>query len=338
MSDKEIKPIETSKEIKPSEIRNDEIDLLDLFNRMGRWFGRIFRGIWKAFLVTFFFLLKRWFWLGLSLAVGIGGSYLLKYSSEKFYNSEMTVRSNVAGNADIIAYVNKLHTFCKEKNFSELASALSLDESKVKYVKDIEAFWVVDLGKDYIPDFVDYKRKHNPLDTINVYMQDRFVVRVKTAIPQELGEIRNGIISYIEKNQFFQQQNELRRRQNEALLARFDYEIESLDSLQKVKYFEESRRLIPKEGGQMVFLQEYKTQLLHDDIYNMYLRRQEVERQLTIYSGIVTVLSEFTPPAKPVNRALYYGRYLIPSLLALTILLLIIADNRERLKQAYMKY
>jgi len=327
-----------SEELKSNNVKNDEIDLLDLFNRIGRWFGRIFKGILKAFLVSFFFLLKKWFWLGLSLAIGVGGSYFLKYSSEKFYSSEMTVRSNVTSNSDIIAYVNKLHTFCNEKNFSELASALSLDESKVKYVKDVEAFWVVDRGRDGIPDYVDYRKNHDPLDTINVIMYDRFVVRVRTTIPQELGEIRNGIISYIEKNQFFQQQNELRKRQNEALLARFDYEIESLDSLQKVKYFEESRRLQPKEGGQMIFLQEYKTQLLHDDIYNMYIRRQEVERQLTIYSGIVTVLSEFTPPARPVNRALYYGKYLIPSLLVLMILLLIIADNREKLRQAYMKY
>lgn len=325
-------------EIKSDNVKSDEIDLLDLFNRIGRWFGRMFRGIGKLFLVSFFFLLKKWLWLGLSIAIGIGASYLLKFTSKRFYSSEMTIRSNAAGNSDVIAYVNKFHTFCKEKNFSELASALTLDENKVRYIKDIEAFWVVDLGNDYIPDFVDYKRKHDPLDTVNVFMQDRFVIRVKTSIPRELGEIRNGLISYIEKNGFFRQQNELRQKQNEALLARFNYEIESLDSLQKVKYFEESRRLSPKEGGQMIFLQEYKTQLLHDDILNIYQRRQEVERQLTVFNGVVTVLSEFTPPAKPVNRALYYGRFIIPAIFILAIILLIYIDNIDKFREAYNKY
>ncbi len=324
-------------ELKPVN-KEDEIDLLDLFNRIGRWFRDIFKALWRAILVTFFFIIKRWLWLAISLLAGIGGSYLLKYSSEKFYNSEIIIRSNAISNSDIIAYINKLHTYCREKNLSVLAEALSLDQSKVKFIKDIEAFWVVDMGKDGIPDRVDYKRKHDPLDTVNMFMQDRFVVRVKTTVPQELGEIRNGLISFIEKNQFFQQQNELRKRQNESLLARFDYEIESLDSLQKVKYFEESKRLIPKEGGQMIFLQEYKTQLLHDDIYNLLIRRQDIERQLTIYKDIVTVLSDFTLPVRPVNRALYYGRYLIPVLFGLTLLLLIIIENWSKLIQAYQKY
>lgn len=328
-----------SKKLPPSsEAKSDEIDLLDLFNRIGRWFKRIFQSCWIGFLVSFFFMLRNWYWLGLSIAIGIGGSYLMKYTAEKFYISEIVLRSNAIPNSDIISYINKLHTFCKENNMNELANALSAGTDKIKYIKDIEAFWVVDRGKDEIPDFVDYKRKHKPLDTVNVYMHDRFVVRVKTAIPQELTSIRNGLVSFVEKNQFFQEQNALRKRQNEALLARFDYEIESLDSLQKVKYFEESRRLLPKEGGQMIFLQEYKTQLLHDDIYSLILRRQDVEKQLTIYSGLITVLSDFTPPARPANRASYYGKYLITALFLLTLILLILAKNKEKLKTAYIKY
>ncbi|HCI56297.1 MAG TPA: hypothetical protein PLN06_00450 [Bacteroidales bacterium] len=327
-----------SEETKPATVKDDEIDLVDLFNRMGRATRKGFKSLGRAFLYCFFFLIKNWFWLGLSLALGVAGSYFLKYSSEKLYNSDITLRSNVIENADIIDYVNKLHTFCKERNMVELASALSVDSSKVRYIKDIQAFWVIDLGNDNIPDYVDFKNSHNPRDTINVRMPDRFVVRVKTSIPQELGEIRNGIISFIEKNQLFQQQNQLRLEQQRTLLSRIDYEIEQLDSLQKVKYFEESRRLMPKEGGQMIFLQEYKTQLLHDDIFNMYTRRQDVEKQLTIYSSLITVLNDFTPPAKPVNRALYYGKVLIPLLFCMAIIIILIVDNRERLKKIYRKY
>jgi len=327
-----------SEETKPATVKDDEIDLVDLFHRMGRATGRGFRALGRAFLYCFFFLLKNWFWLGLSLALGVAGSYLLKYSSEKLYNSDITLRSNVIGNSDMIEYINKLHTFCREKNITELASALSVDSSRVRYIKDIQAFWVIDKGPDGIPDYVDFRNSQNPTDTVNVRMSDRFVVRVKTTIPQELWEIRNGIISFVEKNQLYQQQNDLRLEQQKTLLSRIDYEIEQLDSLQKVKYFEESRRLMPKEGGQMIFLQEYKTQLLHDDIFNMYTRRQDMERQLTIYSKLITVLNDFTPPAKPVNRALYYGKVLIPLLFCMAIIIILIIDNRERLKKTYKKY
>jgi len=317
---------------------NDEIDLLDLFARMGRSISRGFRSLGRASLFVFFFLLRKWIWLGLSLLAGVGASYLIKFSTERLYSSEITLRSNTVPNAEMIHYVNKLHTFCREDNIIELAAALSVDTGKVRNIADIRAFWVIDLGKDYIPDYVDYKNRHKVLDTLNVRMADRFVIQVKTSIPQELNAIRDGIMAFARKNDFFIQQNDLRLQQNEVLKSRFDYEIEQLDSLQQVKYFEESRKLMPKEGGQMIFLQEYKTQLLHDDIYNLIRRRQDMEAQLTIYSDLITLLSDFTPPAKPENGALYYGKVIIPLLFLLTVILLLITDNWRRLRAISEKY
>jgi len=176
------------------------------------------------------------------------------------------------------------------------------------------------------------------MDTLNVRMQDRFVVRVKTSIPQELSAIRDGIMSFVGKNTFFQQQNELRLSQARDLLARIDYDVLQLDSLQKVKYFEESRKLMPKEGGQMIFLQEHKTQLLHTDIYELIRQRQALENLQTIYADIITILSDFTPPARPENNALYYGKRVIPAIFFLTVIILLLFDNRKRLMETYKRY
>lgn len=242
--------------------KNDEIDLLDLFSRLGRSITSVLNGIGHALLHILFFMVRKWLWLGLSVAIGIGASFIIKSTTERLYTSDIILRSNAIQNTDMISYINKLHTYCREGNYAELATSLSVDESKVKGISDIQAFWVIDRGDDNIPDYVDFKNRHDVLDTINVRMQDRFVIRVRTFTPQELVSIREGILSFVKKNTFFQQQNELRIKQNGILMARFDYEIDQLDSLQKVKYFEEARRLMPKEGGQMIFLQEYTTQLL----------------------------------------------------------------------------
>lgn len=318
--------------------KNDEIDLLDLFTRMGKSIAHGFRSVGRASLFVVFFMLRKWFWLFLSILLGTGLSFLIKYSTQRFYSSEITLRSNTVGNADMIQYINKLHTFCKEENMIELAAALSVDTGKVRHIKDIRAFWVIDMGRDYVPDYVDYRDHHNVLDTVNVRMTDRFVVQVKTSIPQELIAIRDGILAFAEKNDFYIQQNNLRLQQNEVIRSRFEYEIEQLDSLQKVKYFEESRKLIPPEGGQMIFLQEQRTQLLHEDIYDLLRRKQEIEAQLTIYSGLVTLLSDFTPPVKPENGALYYGKVVIPVIFLLAIILLLLYDNRHTLKETAQKY
>lgn len=318
--------------------KDDEIDLFEVFSRIGDSIKNGLKVLGRGILLISVFLVRNSVWLLGSLILGIGISYLIKLSSEKFYTSNLTLRSNTISNAEMISYVNRLHIFCEEENHSALASALSVTPEKVVYIRDIEAFWIVDMGSDNIPDFVDFHKRHNVLDTVNIRMQDRFVVRVKTTIPQELTNIRDGIISYINNNTFYKDQNLLRLRQTDDLLARIEYEVQQLDSLQKVKYFEESRRLMPKEGGQIIFLQNYQTQLLHSDIAELIREKQALEKIKTIYADVITLLSDFTPPLKPDNGTLYYGKIIIPLIFCLAIILILIIKNRDRLASTYKKY
>jgi len=109
-------------------VRDDEIDLLDLFKRMGRTLNRWSMALGKAFLISVVYILKRWLPLGLSVVTGIGISYLLKTSSASFYTSDLVFRNNLAlidkktlrdnsgTTSEIISKINKLHTFCSENN------------------------------------------------------------------------------------------------------------------------------------------------------------------------------------------------------------------------------
>jgi hypothetical protein len=331
-------------------VRDDEIDLMDLFRRMGRTLSRWGHAIGRALLITLVFLVKRWLPLGLSIAVGIGISYLLKNTSASSYTSDMILRNNLAKmdklkpkdnsgtTAEIISKINKLHTFCSENNTLALSGALSLRPELIKNVSDISAFWVIDLSKDGIPDFVDYKGNHNAADTTNIRMQDRLDIQVKINSPQDLDLVRNGIMEFIANDSLYQQRNQVRLRQNRDLLARYTYDIMQLDSLQKLKYFEETRNIKPTNGGQMVFLQEQKTQLVYSDIYTLYTKKQLLESERDLYKGIVTVLSDFSLPARRDNGALYYAKNVVPIIFCLTLLILIILSNRKKLGEIYKKY
>lgn len=337
-------------------VRDDEIDLLDLFRRMGRTLNRWGKALGTAFLISIVFLLKRWIPLGLSVAMGIGASYLLKMTSPSSYTSdlilrnnnvdpdlrknsaEMIIKNNAILNADMILYINRLKTYCKERNINALVNAISVSEQQVKNISDISAYWIIDKGNDNIPDYVDYSDNHDVYDTINVRMQDRLDIRVKINSPQELITIRNGILAFINSDSLFQQQNRVRLKQNQDLLARLSNDILQLDSLQKVKYFEETRTRQPQNGGQMVFLQEQKTQLVYNDIYLLYTKKQALESEGYLYSGIVTILSDFSQPAKRDNGGLYYGKKIIPVLFCFTLLILMFGANRKKLKEVYKKY
>jgi hypothetical protein len=331
-------------------VRDDEIDLLDLFRRMGRTLNRWGHVLREAFLISIVFLLKRWLPLGLSIALGIGVSYLLKTTSKSFYTSDLVLRNNliivdkltlkeISGTtSEIISKINKLHNFCLEDNSIALSAALSMKPEMVENISDINAYWVIDQNRDGIPDYVDYKGNHNPYDTINVRMQDRLDVRLKINSPQDLNLVSDGIIKFIESDSLYQQRNRLRLKQNRDLLTRYNFDILQLDSLQKVKYFEETRNMKPNTGGQMIFLQEQKTQLFYNDIYNIYTRKQLLESERDLYKGVVTVLSDFSLPARRENGGMYYAKYAIPVCFFITLLILIILVNRKKLKEIYNKY
>jgi hypothetical protein len=318
--------------------KEDEIDLLDLFKRMGRTLSRGSGAVGRAFLISFIFMVRKWVYLTLSIILGIGLSYLLKYASKSLYSSDMIISSNAVPTSDIISYVNKLHTFCRDNNKPAIAASLGSEPGKIKMIKDIQAFWIIDRNKDGIPDYIDYNNNHNVYDTINVRMQDRLAITVKTTSPAELNGIRDGIFRYINGNKLFEEQNKIRIAQTDEMLTRLNYDIKQLDSLQKVKYFEETKNRIPEKVGQMIFLQEQKTQLIYDDIYDLYKQKQLLDKQKEIFFDIITLLSDFTPPLKPENSASYYGKIIIPSFFGLCLVILILIQNRKKLNEVYNRY
>ena len=319
-------------------VRDDEIDLLDLFRRMGRTLSRWLNALGRAFLISVVFLLRRWLPLGLSILLGIGASYLFKFTTDSSFSADLVLKNNTVSNADMIAYLNRLHTYCAENNFQELAGAISFTPEQIKNIIDISAFWIIDNGRDGSPDFVDYTNNHNIYDTVNIRMQDRLDVRVKIKSPQALSMLRNGIVKFIESDSLFQQRNRVRVRQNNEMITRLNYDILQLDSLQKIKYFQETKSQKPQNGGQMVFLQEQKTQLIYTDIQALVTRKQALETERDLYKSIITVISDFSLPAVRENGGLFYAKTYVPIFFCLTLLILILLANIKKLKEVYNKY
>lgn len=317
--------------------RNDEIDLLDLFRRIGRGISRFFINLWKALVYTIIFLLKNWLPLLSSVIAGIALSYLLKYTLGPTFRSEIILRTNVATSNEMAEYINRLYYWSREKNLNALSAALATGAEDASKIKEIRAFYLIDQNNDGIPDFTDFNGIYNPQDTTLKLVTDRIAVQVKTSDNNLFPVVKNGLLAYINSDSLLQRRNRVRLQQYKELFGRIDYDISQLDSLQKVKYFEETRNRMPASGGQIVFLQEQKTQLLYDDIYNLYSRKQNLENQQIIYNDIVTVIKDFTVPEKPVTRMLYYGIYIIPGFFIITIILLLLKRFSNSVKDYYNK-
>jgi hypothetical protein len=322
----------------PNGHKDDEIDLLDLFRRLSAAIGRFFTALGKAIVASVVFLLKNWLPLILSIIAGIGLSFLSKSVFRPVYRGDMVLKTNVLPPSELLDFVNSLHTYCREENVSKLSSTLGISPETAARITDIRAFWVIDNNNDDVPDYVDYSNKHNVYDSVNVRMTDRLAVRIKTASPADFVPIRAGLLRFINTDSLHLERNRVRLLQNQELLVRLAYDIKQLDSLQKVKYFEETRNRIPATGGQTVFLQEQKTQLVYSDIYELYTRKQLLETQQVLYKDVVSIISDITIPLRPVTGALYYGIYIIPSIFLLTLIVLIILKNSRNLKEVYKSY
>jgi len=93
-----------------------------------------------------------------------------------------------------------------------------------------------------------------------------------------------------------------------------------------------------ESGGQMIFLQEQKTQLVYEDIYGLYTRKQAREAERDIYSDIVTVISDFSIPAERVNGLIFYAKKYIPLFFILTLLSLVLITNKKKIRETFEKY
>ena len=315
---------------------NDEIDLLELFNKMGKGIKRLFINIWDIFLKVTVFFIRKSPYLIVFIILGFLVAFLKFKTSDRFYSSDMILRSNSVANADMIAHVNKLHFYGEEDNKQALAQSLNLDSAEVENIVDIEAFWIIDRNRDGIPDLVDYRNRYDQ-DTTVTHMASRFDIRVKTLQPQSLDKVKDGILYHINTNQFFERINRIRLIQLEERIAKTETELSELDSLQNYKYFEERQKGKFSEG-QMVFLSEQETKLFHGSVFELYQSKQNLDRELDIYSEIVTVLDDFTPPAQPENSYLDIAKRWVILFFVLGLVFVITISFRKELISVYRKY
>ncbi len=153
----------TPKENNPAP--RDEIDLLELFGLIFRKISQFFKSLFNFILHSIIFLIKKSPYLIVFTMIGMVIGFIIFKNTKRYYSSELVAQPNGISNGDMIGYINDLHQLCKESNYPSLAEALGLSDSTANKIKDIQAFWIVDVNKDGIGDYVDYNSDFNLKDT-----------------------------------------------------------------------------------------------------------------------------------------------------------------------------
>lgn len=278
----------------------DEIDLLELFNRMGRTILRFFN--WVIFLIKSFFLLliRKSIWIISFTIIGVLFGYLFYSNTPRFYSSQMVARSNSMNNYIIINSINLLNDLFYNKNYSALGTYLGTSLEQAKKIKSIDAYYGIDINKDGVADFVDYDDTYNPKDTTQKRLSDIFYLKIMVYDESVFSSVRDGIKRYISTNPYVEENNTVRKQQAERMIEEIEDEINKLDSFQKIQYFEVPK--MQKTGSsQTILFNEKESKLYHNDIIGLYAKKQKLEKELLINPDPITVIQDFTQLSKAEN-------------------------------------
>lgn len=284
---------------------SDEIDLLELFGKM--WRG-IKNGIsWCGNLAKDFFLLliRKSLWIAGFGIVGVIVGIIFFSTSPRYYSSEMTAISNALDNNYIISSINLLNDLFRDKNYEIASNYLEIPIREAEKIRSIAAYYGIDVNKDGVVDYVDYNGTYNPKDTSVKRSSSFFFIKLEVYSENIFVPARDGLKKYIYKNNYILENNRIRIAQSENMISSINQEIQKLDSLQKIEYFEVPRTQ-KASTSQMVILNEKEIKLYHEQILGLEREKLKIQRDIAINKDPITVVQDFTPLSRAENPASKY--------------------------------
>jgi len=307
-----------------TEKRNDEIDLIELFQKMGNGIKNLLNSFLNLLYSILLFFIRKSILILIIILLGLAYGYVKYKTSPRYYSSSIEAYSNAISSIDMINYVNNIHELFKENNNVGLQSKLELDTLLLAKIKDVKAFKVIDFNDDGVTDLIDYNEKYLTSDTL--VSESRFVVKVEVFDAHIFPVIQESILSYIDQNSYINKLNSIRKDQLQELILKLNTEVASLDSLKKVEYFTTGEKL-KTQAGQLLVMNEKATQLYHNQIINLYKQKQALERTLELRTEPITIIQDFSALSTVENKLMKYFKFYGLAGLIFGIFISIILEN-----------
>lgn len=309
---------------------SDEIDLVELFSRMGKAIKSFFTWLLRLFNGFILLLVRKSLWLFSFSIIGIFFGYLVYKNTPRYYSSEMIARSNAINNSVVINSINLLNNLFENNNYKTLGSYFGITTQNAEKIKSIEAFYGIDVNRDNIVDFVDYEKKYSPKDTTQKRLTDVFYLKISVYDEAVFKDARDGIKQYLNSNPYLVEYDAVRKKQALSLIEEYKNQIKKLDSLQKVQYFE-----VPssqKSGSnQMIILNEKEKKLYHAEIISLYNNQLGLERDLLLNPEPITIIQDFTPLAKVDNPLIKFLKVWVISFFILGFIISLLWQYRRKI-------
>lgn len=206
-----------SKESLPQGSQNEEVDLGQLFEAIGRLFERfynfilsIFKGILTAIVASSRAVIDNFKLILIAMLVAAGIGYGVEKIMDPLYDSTMLVRTHFDSKYQLHTNLNYYNAVLSDENYSILANIFNIDEETIKQVKGFEIAPGPETENDRI---IQYDRFIRSLDSVRAqeisfddYIENRdvfsgniFEIKVETT--------KNDIFKSLEEGLFNSFQN-----------------------------------------------------------------------------------------------------------------------------------
>ncbi|MBQ9295756.1 MAG: hypothetical protein IJ204_01005 [Paludibacteraceae bacterium] len=276
-----------------------EMNFFDLCVACGRAIGNGCKALWRLF-CRMLKLSYRYWWIVLTTIV-------LAIAAALYYSRW----ENLTYKVNAVALLNGPTISQFEQAYMPLCSGLIDPSQSVRtYVSSRQAFQfatfrVIDTKEDGVADYIDFKRKSNPADTLNVQMQDRICLQfcIKVRDMHLLPEIENAVLDFLNSNEALQQSYAvyLPNLQNEAAFNHS--QAQKLDSLTSSYYFYNASAAQPMNysGNGVNFYGDRRVRLFLDELYKQREHMQQFDYRVQLASAPVVLENHFAVQPAPVN-------------------------------------
>lgn len=306
-----------------------EINLMDILIAIWGWIVKGVKAVIRTIGLILQLLFRHKILVIISMLVCFGVSQYFARKDNRRYNVDAMAVLHGPQAQTVMQIGNQLSLSSQRFTETSIGHKLGLNDSIAKKIAAIKFYNVIDYQKDSVPDLVDFHRNHSLSDTVNVKMRDHVYIRLQLIGTNHADEISNAVLNYINSNPVVRTDYETQINEYKQQIVVLDAEAKRIDSLAKIKYFEDEKTQIRLQNNQLLVGNQQK-QLFYGDLLLLQSRKSLAEKRIAEAKSPVVVPSGFIINPKSLNGRITNGVYGLVLGLLLGLVLSFIIENLKK--------
>ncbi len=340
---------------------NEEVDLFEFFNAIGKLINKIAKGILSILESIFFLLLKfllfikkNILYLGLGVLVGIIMAFIFENNYQTQYKSNIFIKTNYQSQPALEGKIESLNSLIDGENYTQLSQELGLSEQDAKelisfYIKPVysdilllkeydQYMSALDTSSHKFLKFPDYKKEMKKTNSFSPYNE----ITVKAYSPHIFSVLNSYFSSILEDEKLLKERKESKVHYLKHKINLINHSLEEIDSLRQVlnKVYAESASK-QSSGGVVINNADSKGPEKPYDLFNQRMKLlkelKKTKRRLTEEKQIVMLLNTF-PKEGTKESVLTYNPYIqYPLYGFIAVLLILVLLQLNKILKDYQK-